>query len=672
MKMKTPRRWSAEGRALIILLLLLAKSKANICNNYATLIEKDRFYEAQPFQTEMEMDLENYNHFFDEMENSKDPFKQQLQQHSSAEKLQAMEPLALEPFDENRNIIQLPEGELKDAPEACAKQGGEMIYIRGNHSRSRVREVIRKLGLDAAPVAVIPLEKAIYSPYMDFLEASSKDKVAKIPAEGWPLFTKLGKYQYPAETEGSSTAKPPAIKILCFKANNPWDLPNKQKSWLAKIPKLQQALGILDTLASSYGTARKFFSKLDKARETATKKITPMLPQLFQGVIHFLKEFSNGERWARSTSGDEKGFDNFIRDAAQIEASLHKTQTPLVAVRRKNQPFELPLDPEPYWLDQLQLDEKTYGLSKPLKVYALGDDSNDGDSTIVTQVNVQTFHKEDDLMTLYAVEPNIVNGEITTIRYVLASASVFVAATEMPSPIDCHYKEGTPYKVCRAVAIPSIPPVPEQDMVSCAKALLNTGLGLGFSKCPSSPAPNFPIAYRARCEGNETAIISAVKPVRVSTICNGKETSSELLSRFPARLTTGCEIQEIEGEVRRTLLPQATKETLQAGSNHQWTLPPPGDEKELPGWLFVLAMAGYCMFAVLSVLLCACLMQKYDKPIRNYCCPPLLPYPDDEEDLRQTTAAGSEPGQRPRSRAPSLQSVRSTDSRRLTKDIHQF
>lgn len=274
-------------------------------------------------------------------------------------------------------------------------------------------------------------------------------------------------------------------------------------------------------------------------------------------------------------------------------------------------------------------------------------------------------------MTLYAVEPNIVNGEITTIRYVLASASVFVAATEMPSPIDCHYKEGTPYKVCRAVTIPSIPPVPEQDMVSCAKALLNTGLGLGFSKCPSSPAPDFPIAYRARCDGNETAIISAVKPVRVSTICNGKETSSELLSRFPARLTTGCEIQETEGEVRRTLLPQATKETLQAGSGHQWMLPPPEDKKEPPGWQFLFAMIGLCLLAVFTLLLLFCLMQKFDKQIRENCCPPVFPL-EEEEDPRQTTTVEFESEQRPRSRAPSLQSVRSTDSRRLTRDIHRF
>jgi len=497
-----------------------------------------------------------------------------------------MEPLTLEPYDENRNIIQITEGDLKDAPELCAKQGGEMIHVRGNSSRTRMREALKKLSLDGAPVAVVPFDKAIYSPFFEFLEATTKDKVEKIPSQGWPLFTKQGSYQYPT---GEAAATPAGVKILCFKTNNPWDLPNKRSSWLSKVPKLQQAINFLDTLSTSYTSARKFLSKLEKAKTTATRKITPMLPHLFQSILRFVKDFADGSRWGRSTPSDERLFEDFVKDTAQVESTSHKTQHPLVAVRKQNQVFELPLDPEQSWMDHLQLDDKTYGLSKPLRLRALGDDSTAGDATIVTQANVNIYHKDDDLLTLYAVEPNIVKGKVITARYVLASASVFLASTVMPSPIDCYYKTNSPYKICRTYTVPSAPDTSEQEMALCAKALLNKGLELETPKCPVAPAPHFPIAYRTKCGENETnlAIISAQKPIRVSVICNGQEKTSKEISRFPAQIASDCEIQEIDGEIRRTLLHQTTKETMQHLGNFEFNTPAPPTTDDEEGKIIV-------------------------------------------------------------------------------------
>jgi len=49
--------WSWVNRALAILLLLTTTTNGNICNDYATLIEKDKFYVTQPFQAELDMNL---------------------------------------------------------------------------------------------------------------------------------------------------------------------------------------------------------------------------------------------------------------------------------------------------------------------------------------------------------------------------------------------------------------------------------------------------------------------------------------------------------------------------------------------------------------------------------------------------------------------------------------
>ena len=623
--------------ALLHILLILVGVRADICNHQATLIERDKFYITQPYQAEIELDMGNFFEFFKDAEIYHKPFAAMLQNYSTIAKLKEHEPWVIQPYDNEKNVILLPNEytTTKDAPSACAETGSELIHLN-QLTKPKMTAVLKKLRVKFAPFAAIPFGKAIFSPSFHYIATPDDvQKANNIPEHGYPQLKRDGSIIYPVSTTpkpapvgDSPTTVAPAKtttnaatdlenRILCFRKNNPWDLPPKQEGWINKAARLARTLKVFDTLAPAFTSVKRIFKNLDRVKSNTSKKIKVALPAFMGKVAAFIKEFSNAARWEETIPADEDRFDEFDRNLKTLESTLRHSEPNLLNLRKQGHGFQIPIFNKEQWGDKLQLDDTHYGLTAPIEVRILGaplEDANNNDvESIIAKVSARTFYKND-LMTLYALEPNIINGDITTIKYVASSPHTQFAMVDTPSLIDCLPQEGLPYKACRAIVTPNISPLHEQNMIDCAKALSEPGLSANFDKCPSVRAPDFPIAYRAQCnEENHTnvAIVNSKTPLKLSFVCNDRETAIEDVLRFPLKIATPCAIQELRGETRRTLLPQLQKEYLQSGIIGRLSTPaPPTDDRIdkdtlqkylVPVGLFILILCIVVIFLVIII-----------------------------------------------------------------------
>jgi len=613
------------------ILLILVGVEADICNHQATLVERDRFYITQPFQAEIELDLKNYFEFFRDAEVYHKPFAAILQNYSTASKLKEHEPWVTHPYDTEKNVIILPDEyeTTKDAPSACAEKGSELIYIN-QFTKPKMVEVLKKLRVKYAPFAAIPFGKSIFSPSFHFIATPDEvQKATNIPEYGYPQLKRDGTILYPVTPkpvgDSPTTAAPTTVKsinnsnpdlekrIVCFRKNNPWDLKPKQEGWLSKAARLARTLKIFDTLAPAFTSVQRVLKNLDRVKTNTSKKIKVALPTFMGKVVAFLKEFSNAARWEETVPADEDRFDEFERNLQTLQSTLQTPEPNLLNMRKQGKGFQLPVFNKENWVDRLQLDELHYGLTAPIEVQIIGtpqEATSEGVESVIAKIGARTYYKND-LMTLYAVEPNIINGEITTVKYVVSSPHTQFAMMDPPSLIDCFPQEGLPYKACRAIVTPNVSPLHEQNMMDCARALSEPGLSANFNKCPLTRAPDFPIAYRAQCDGENgtnVAIVNSQTPLKLSFVCNDREIAIEDVLRFPLRIATACAIQELKGETRKTILPQLQKEYLQSSNIGRLSTPAPSTDAPainetlqkylVPVGLFMLILCIVVLFLV--------------------------------------------------------------------------
>ena len=588
---------------LIRIFFTLVVVRADICNHLATLIKKDQFYITQPYDAEVELDLQNYLNFFKDIEVYSRPFGTNLQNYTTEAKLKEHEPWVIHPYDDEKNVVLLPDDytTTSNAPSVCAERGNELIYFNKG-SQAKMVEVLKKLNVKQAPFTAFPSGKSIFGPSLGFIDTPENQLLTAIPEHGYPQLRRNGVILYPlapvagsgpttTTTTTTTTEGPGSLnstragldnKILCFRKNNPWDLASKRESWLGKATRLAQSLKIFDQLTPAFNSMKKFFKHLEKVKTNTSKRVKLTLPTFMGKVVSFIKEFSNAARWEETVSRDEDRFDDFADNLQTLESTIHLTEPNLLNMQKSKKLF-IPMFNKGNWEEKLLMDEQHYGLTSPLEVQILGIPTEDTPAadvnTVVAKVTARTFNKND-LITLYAVEPNIVKGEMAAVKYVVSTPHTKFALIGEPSLAGCSSQENELYKKCKSIATPEVNiRHDEQSMIDCAKALMDTGLSSNFNKCPLISAPDFPIAYRAYCDnGNQTvatAIVNSKTPLKLSFVCDGRETSIKDVDRFPLQIATTCAIQELKGEAQRTILPQMQKENLQSGSMGILSTPPP-------------------------------------------------------------------------------------------------
>ena len=625
-----------------ILLLLFHYTFGDICGDHATLIEKDRFHLSQPFNTEVEIDLKNYFEFFTDLDQSLPLFKNALENYTTLNKLEKLEPLPFVPFDKERNVFLLKDlyPDTKQALQACANEGGELISFHNQQTRAQLVEAIKSLNLTFAPLKVLPLFNAIFDPKFRYLDTPDSSHFKALSEGLPPVLHKNGTLIYPSlpepppkpaapaegsgseppgsgrkkrETASETTTRPPvqAGRTLCFKPNNPWDRVENRAPWIEKTKHVRNSISFLEQCALAFQKVRRVLQGLDLRKASSIRKLQlPVLPSM-KSIISFLKEFSSPLRWELSVPQDEELFDKFIQNSHRVEKLLNGDHSNLLQWKKAGQKWNFPLTPSSSWTDTVNLDSST-GIIQPVYIKPLGlsseHSSRTNDFSIVAEVEFSAF-RHDEITYLYAIEPNFVKNNMVNASFVVAFVTNPIATMEAPLLKDCS-KSMDGIKACRSLTIPRAPVTHEQKMIDCAKALMRTDLGANIDKCPMVPAPSHPSAYRAHCndsDPHQTAIVNSNSPLKLSITCGGQDKAVKEFKQFPVRLDTECEIQEHDGDLRRIILPQIHKDFLQTQSLGQIVTPspmtttPPSTKIEV--FLLPLGLMGATAFVILLMIL---------------------------------------------------------------------
>jgi len=613
-----------------ILLLCIAPCKADICGNQATLVEIDKFFITQHDNHEIELDLANYFTFFHDLEIHLNPFKNIFDNYTSDRKLNELEPFPLEPYDENRNIVLIPEkvGLLKNAPGACARRGNELISASTKSTQEHIGRIIRQFGLQFAPINVRTFQGSIYDPNFHHIMNISDAKIQAIQEGQLPVITHDGDLLVPSgvavtTTTGTTTAptvtttaRPQVASVLCFRKNNPWDRAENRPSWFLKTAEIaQNSLKILEKATSTFSSVKNILQNLDKHTANIGKKVKMMTPNFMTNIIKFLKKFSDQLNWEKTVPHDESLFYDFIHNVKQLNQALEQKDENLLKLKRNQLHFDAPQFVERYWNDALSYDIANQGIIPPIKLTLSKGVKDTSPSKFYANASLNIFNRND-LITVYAILPNIVEGRIISAQYVVSSPRTQFTTMTLPTKLDCIRRPFEDYPVCSHLVTAFSEQNSEQNNIDCARGLLNRDLSNHLDKCPKSSAPDYPLAYRAKCSNSNfrTAIISSTAPIKISIVCNNVENVFKDLSTFPARIDTECEVQQVSGASKRVLLAQLQRESLIKAPLEIMTPPPELKPNRMstmvqPYVLPLLVMAGTSIFMVIVVIIIIAILE---------------------------------------------------------------
>lgn len=617
------------------LLLCISPCKADICGETATLVEIEKFYISQHDSQEVEIDLSNYFKFFADLESHLNPFKNIFENYTTDRKLNELEPFPVVPYDDDRNIVMIPEtiGELRNAPRACALRGDELIFASTESTQKKIGGILRQLGLKYAPINVRTFQGSIYDPNYHHITNISEAKIQAIQNGQLPVITHEGGLLIPdgsvttttAASVSTTAASTPLASVLCFRKNNPWDRTENRPSWFLKAAEIaQNSLKFLEKASSTFSTVKNVLQNLDKNSANIGKKIKMITPHFMNDIIRFLRKFSEPRKWEQTVPADESLFYNFIQNAKQLNHDFNLKDDTLLKMRQNKMQFNVPQVVERHWNEQLNYDHSNQGILTPVKLTLSKGVKDSTTPRFYANVSVDVFNRND-LITIYSIMPNIVNGQIITAQYVVSSPRTQFTTAMLPTKLNCLKRTFEEYPVCTSFAVPPLNSNSESDSIDCARGLLKKDLSKHAEKCPKTTAPDSPIAYRVRCDNSHfrSAIISSTVPIKISITCDNTETVFEDLSTFPVRINTDCEIQQVSSSGRRILLTQLHKDSVSKNNFEKFDIvtPPPELQPEgmlttiYPYLLPITMIIGTAIFLTLVVMMIIAILEP-----EKFCC----------------------------------------------------
>ena len=603
---------------------VLKQVKADECNQVATLIEAKKIYLTQPLDINTPLSFNDYIHLFERMAQDINAFKDISQNYTTEDKIQRTEPLPLHPFDDEHNIIHIKK-QIKnvDAINECSRHHAELITVT-NSTRQKIVKLMRNLDIQAVPFQAIPVLHSLYTPKGEHIEtpqtdASKKMKIVKDTALPYIRTKEDGSDEiaYAAETSSRRrreeqenntdalenlkdklTTEPPsqtirkpqmvatiapfkpkpsrdtemmqsdasapenASNLLCFKKNNIWDLPTPRQAWTSISKGLQHAANIVEKIILAFRSTSNLLGSLDRNNGIVTQPIIKVAtPSYIKDAANFLHKFKKEESWEKTTPTDIIQFERFISNIGKMDRHLIQNQKGLLSLRNKGQTIELPIIDEHHWLVNTALKDTSYGIVGPA-VIRINESISNNPNTVTASIKLRIFDRQDPT-TIFKVQPNVIHGNITTVNYLVSSRKYHHALLDEPSLAGCITREEEEYDICRAIDYPFNEEITVQQLLDCGIALRKPEIDSGFSKCPTMVATNLPTAYRAQCKDKPTAIVNSDHTVRINYVCDGSSVKTEDLRNFPAMINTGCELQEIDGDVKRTLIPQLQHDLFQ-------------------------------------------------------------------------------------------------------------
>lgn len=564
----------------LILLTLCAGVRLDQCNFHATLVEKETFYLTQPISKTIAIDLTEYFEAFPQLDNLTENFEQNLETYSDIDSIKGTEPVQLIPFNDDFNAYSIKEITYgKNAFNACAVNGGSPIQL-DEQNRGKVVEILNEIGMEKTPVHMLPFYSLLSLSDLSPMITPEVDNIVELWTKSPPFLTKSNVIEYPVGKidkpgEGNTVVKvsttPEDYKsqVLCVKPNNPWDSESKRNQWLKLVPSLKTAIATLKRLKQSYDLSARYLKSMPKTVSKVPQWLKLVLPDAFREVLSFLDKYKLKRHWERAKSDATSKFHKFIQTSNRLARLFNLNAQSLTHMSYSKPRFSPPTILNINWRSHLGLNEEDYGLIEPIDIRPLSanvDNLNDSDlNNFKAEIKARIFHRQRDKITIYSALPNVLNGEMTTIKVVITNSQFRVAHTQEVSPLQCASPPAELHRVCHKLSFEAFKDVSFTSMTRCANALTSTGNSKEFTYCPKKDMVDSTYIYKAICgeDKTSTVVVNALEPLMLDFVCDKVRKSVKNITTFPSFIPTDCEVYMVDGTAQSLILPQWNEDLLQ-------------------------------------------------------------------------------------------------------------
>ena len=541
---------------------------ADICTSRASLVLVDEFYMKQPFSSEVELDLSNYNEELQSIAANAEKFASIAMKYDSEKELDELEPSPLLPFTPTLNLIQINSTQ-KDYASDCNTLKAKVLEIEP-HLIPLLGNILKKLEIAQTPIRTfVDRMKTVINPQGSFLKTAnppSADEITKMQ-DYFPLIDPEGSISFPSSTITEVTK----LFAFCMKPNNHWDRkgPNRQK-WLTTLNKILPTVSTAKTWGTIFSAVIGQLPLQSSLYKQMTDKLVLNTPLPLARISKFLQTYSSNINWESSIPSDFNTFLEYVNDFKTVAKLFKQKSVPIPTTTISPQPiapFTIPplMSVASLDMDRLQrfinLDPAKVNITGQIETIPLFRHDNNK----ITARAVFQQYSETDKIKIYHVKPVIYFGSVTTVTHVISTFKNFLASMLTPTPFGCttEEKEDHQIKVCQGYTTPGLSQLSPELSLSCGSSLANDDSESDFFKCPSQPAPRRPLAHRVRCR-NSSVVLSSTKPLTIRIYCDNISKRPLKLETFPSYLNTDCEIRLVDkNNVEAILLPQYNTKFLQ-------------------------------------------------------------------------------------------------------------
>lgn len=541
----------------------------DICTDRAALVLFDEFYLSQDFESDIKLNFSNYVHELNRIHDDLTPFETNAIKYDTEAELDELEPSALIPFTHDTNLIQI-KSPNKDFMTACANKDAKVLEIDSS-SIGILKRIMEKLGIEKVPFRAFDDRGAQVSASGTVLKniPTLDSNTKQLLRYFFPTFSRTGtsSFIYPSnDTIVSLTSDP--VDGFCIKPNNMWDRkgPSRNK-WLTLIKKITSNLSLIKSWKDSFSSLFTNLPVIDQLYGKVSDKFTPNTPLALTGISNFLSKYKLNSTWESSTPSAFSDFQTFIKNfksLAKVFIKIPPLKTRVNTLANITETKITEMVAAPFDDDKIQrfldLNPDKVNITGPISIkplYQLG-----GSGGIVGAQAKFKIYEANDKIKIYHVKPLIYHGFVTTVTHVLMSSKHKLALTHTPVPYGCENQRNNQnqeddIKICKGYTTPGLESLSTIDSDICGAALSTIKGEVEFTKCPLTPAPSTPLAYRVSC-GNRTVVISSIKSLKIRVFCDGSSGPTvTLLDSFPSYLKTECEVRQVEkGGFEPILLPQ--------------------------------------------------------------------------------------------------------------------
>ena len=507
------------SQLLIVISILTSAIASDVCTSRASLIKIDEFFIKQSFSAEVEIDLSNYNEEFQSIAVDAEKFATIAIGYDSEKELDELEPSKLIELNSETNLISITSTH-KDYMADCSKKNGKILEISPNLIPV-IQTILKKLELPNVAIKTFNDRLNTFTNLQgDLFPTKIKPSTAETTKmqDFYVLLNADGSLSYPASDVTETTG----IAGLCMKVNNLWDRkgPSRQK-WLTTLGKMlptvsqiKQWGGIFTEVINQLPTQNSLYKKM-------TDKLVLNTPLSLSRIRKFLNKFNSETKWESSLPSDLATFLQYLDDFKEI-AKIFKRKTALAVTttsstvqtsppKVNNLPLMSIANIDKERLQRfINLDPTKINITGPIETIPLY--KHDEPGRITAKTSLQQYGETDRII-IYYVKPLIYQGLITTVTHVIGTYNNYLATMVTPSPYECEVgtRDENKIKICSGYTTPGLSQLSPEDSLDCGNSLAIDDSEEDFSKCPTTIAPDRPIAHRAKCHSS-SAVLSSSKP----------------------------------------------------------------------------------------------------------------------------------------------------------------